>query len=87
MNIYVYIERLILDGLPIGTGQGVLVQAAVEAELARLLVQGGLAPNLQSGGALPGLRADAIQVTAQSSPAQMGQAIAQSVYTGIGKTR
>jgi hypothetical protein len=87
MNIHVHIERLILDGLPIGVGQGALVQATVEAELARLLVQGGLAPNLQSGGALAGLRAEAIRVTAESSPAQLGQAIAQSVYAGIGKTR
>jgi hypothetical protein len=87
MNIHVHIERLILDGLPIGAGQGALVQAAVEAELAGLLVEGGIAPVLQSGGALPSVRAAAMQLTAQSSPAQMGQQIAQSVYAGMGKTK
>jgi hypothetical protein len=87
MNINLHIERLILDGLPIGSGQGALVQAAVEAELARLLVQGGIATSLQSDGAVPSVRADAIQLTAQSTPAQMGQQIAQSVYAGMGKTR
>ena len=78
---------MILDGLPLGAGQGALVQATVEAELARLLVQGGIAPSLQSGGAVPSVRADAIQLTAQSTPAQMGQQIAHSVYAGMGKTR
>ena len=85
MNIHVHIERLILDGLPLGAGQGALVQAAVEAELVRLLIQEGIAPSLQSGGTLPSVRADAMQTTAQSSPVQMGQAIAQSMYRGIGK--
>ena len=87
MNINLHIERLILDGLPLGAGQGPLVQAVVESELARLLTQGGIAPSLQSGGAVPSVRADAMQLTAQSTPAQMGQQIAYSVYTGMGKTQ
>lgn len=87
MNIHLHIERLILDGLPIGAGQGALVQAAVEAELSRLLVQGGIAPSLQSDGAVPSVRAEAIQLTAQSTPAQMGQQIAHSVYAGMGEAR
>jgi hypothetical protein len=87
MNIHVHIERLILDGLPLGAGQGALVQAAVEAELARLLGLGGIAPCLQAGGAVPSVRTEAIQLTAQSTPAQMGQQIAQSVYEGMGETR
>ena len=37
MNINLHIERLILDGLPIEPRQRAQVQAAVEAELARLL--------------------------------------------------
>ena len=37
MNINLHIERLILDGLPITRQQGPHVQAAVEAELTRLL--------------------------------------------------
>jgi hypothetical protein len=87
MNIHLHIERLILDGLPLGAGQGALVQAAVEAELARLLVQGGIAPSLQAGGAVPSVRTSTIQPTAQSTPSQMGQQIAHSVYTGMGKTQ
>jgi len=87
MNIVVHIERLILDGLPIGPGQGALVQAAVETELAHLLAESGLMSGVQSGGAVPAVRASAIQLTATSSPAQVGRQIARSVYGGIGKTK
>ncbi len=86
-NIHLHIERLILDGLPIERSQGPHVQAAVEAELSRLLTENGLAPNLQTGGAMPNVHANAIQLTASSSPAQVGTQIAQSVYGGIGNIR
>ena len=38
MRINVHIERLILDGLPVTSLQGPEVGAAVETELARLLL-------------------------------------------------
>jgi hypothetical protein len=87
MNINLHIERLILDGLPVTRAQGALVQAAVEAELARMLTERGLAARLQAGGAVPSVRADAMQLTVGSTPTQMGQQIAQAVYGGIGNTR
>ena len=86
MNINVHIERLILDGLPVARHEGPLVQAAVEAELARLLVADGLAPTLKSvGGATPSVNAPGIQFTSNSSPAELGQKIARAVYGGIGR--
>jgi hypothetical protein len=87
MNIDVRIERLILEGLPVERGQGPVVQAAVEAELARLLGERGLAESLQGMGAIPGLRADAIQLTPAGSPAEIGTQIAQAVYGGIGNPK
>jgi hypothetical protein len=87
MNIVVHIERLILDGLPIGSGQGMLVQAALESELSRLLAEGGLASNLQSGGAFANVRASSISPAAGDHPTRLGQQIAQSVYGGIGSTK
>jgi hypothetical protein len=86
-NIHLHIERLILDGLPIERAQGPHVQAAVEAELSRLLTEKGLAVDLQASGAVPSVNTNGIQLTADSSPAQMGRQIAQSVYGGIGNTR
>jgi hypothetical protein len=84
MNINLHIERLILDGLPLTHNDGALVRAAVEAELARLLAERGLAPSLQDGGALPSVRADAMQLQAGSTPTQMGQQIAHAVHSSLG---
>jgi hypothetical protein len=85
MNITIHIERLILDGLPVATHQGPLVQAAVEAELTRLLASGGLSDTLQSGGALYNLRTAGIHLANDGSPVRLGEQIAGAVYGGIGK--
>jgi hypothetical protein len=87
MTVRVYIDRLILDGLPINYSQGPLVQAGVEAELTRLFTENGFAENLQTGGAVPSVRADGIQLTSENSPARLGAQIAGSVYSGIGETK
>lgn len=87
MNINVSIERLILDGLPLMHNQRPLVQAAVEAELARLLAASGLAANLQAGGALPSIPGGSIQLPSDGDPNTLGQQIAQAVYGGIGGNR
>jgi hypothetical protein len=84
MNINLHIERLVLDGLPIERNQGAHVQAAVEAELTRLLAENGLARDLQAGSVVPGIRANQIQFAPDSNPMQMGAQIARSVYGGIG---
>jgi hypothetical protein len=82
-DIHLHIERLILDGLPLERSQGPHVQAAVEAELTRLLTASGLGEQFQSGGAVPSVRAPEMQVTNNGST-QIGQQIAQSVYSSIG---
>jgi len=85
MNINLHIERLILDGLPIESLQGPLVQAAVETELGRLLGAGGLHASLKSGIAVPTVRADALSLSPGNNPKQIGQQIARAVYGGIGR--
>ncbi|MEO7908475.1 MAG: hypothetical protein ABIV47_02380 [Roseiflexaceae bacterium] len=74
-----------MDGLPLTRAQGTLVQAAVEAELTRLVTERGLAAGLQASGTLPHMRADGLQLTIGSTPAHLGQQIAQAVYGGIGQ--
>ena len=86
-DIHLYIERLILEGLPVERAKAVQVQMAVEAELTRLFAENGLAANFQAGGAVPSIRAAEIQLAPDSSPAQMGTQIAQSIYSGIGKKK
>jgi len=85
MNINLHIERLILDGLPIDGGDGGSLRIAMETELTRLLTQTGGTPSWQTGTALPSIRADAVQLTAQNSPSQLGREIAWSVHNGIRK--
>ena len=86
-TINLHIERLVLEGLELGPGQGDLVRAAVAAELTRLLTEGGLAGQFQSSAALPSVRVGAIHLAPTSEPAQLGGQIAQAVYGGIGETR
>lgn len=85
MSINLHIERLVLDGLPIGNGEGKLVKAAVEAELSRLLAANGLHQDLLSGGSVPSVRTDGIRLKNDSSPADLGHQIASAVYGGIGR--
>lgn len=82
MNVTLHVERLVLNGLDIRPGDRAGLQAAVEAELARLLGEGGLAPGLAEGGAVPALRGGTVQSGGGSD--RLGAQIAQAVYGGIG---
>ena len=87
-NIQLHIERLILDGIEIPQAQSPLLQAAVEAELGRLLTENGLGSQWRSGGSVPSLSAPSLsapnlQLSPGGNPTQWGQQIAQSVYGGI----
>ena len=85
MNINLHIERLVLDGVPLAPGGHPLLRAAVEAELSRLLTEGGLSAGLQNSGAMPTVRAVPMLIDGDAHPSSMGRAIAQSVYGAIGK--
>ncbi|MBE9180869.1 hypothetical protein IQ268_20120 [Oculatella sp. LEGE 06141] len=84
MNVTLHIDRLILDGVSIPHAQRPLLQAAIEAELGRLITTNGIAPNWLAGGAVPTVPAGNIQLTADHHPTEMGQQIAQAVYRGLG---
>ena len=85
MNLNLHIERLILDGLPLGGGQGAQVQQAVERELTRLLAAGELHNAWRSGGNVHRLQTAGIQVAQQTRPARLGEQIAGAVYGGLRK--
>ncbi len=86
-NINIHIEQLILDGLPITPGQHPLLQAAIEAELSRLLATNGLASDLQGGGAFPRAPGGNIQLSGNDTPAHLGQQIAHAVHGSIGGSK
>jgi hypothetical protein len=82
VNVYVHIDRLVLDGLPLTRRDRERVHAGVEAELARLLV-GGDWPSAGSA-----VRRVATPMMAPPSGAPVGRwgaAIATSVRDGIAK--
>ncbi|HEX6899538.1 MAG TPA: hypothetical protein VF789_07495 [Thermoanaerobaculia bacterium] len=85
MKINLHIDRLVLEGIDLPHAQRPVLQAAVEAELGRLLAEGGVGPDLASGIAVPSVRAAGIEMGADGSPQQLGTQIARSVYGGIGK--
>ena len=85
MKINLHIERLVLEGLPLSSGQAPLVQLAVQQELTRLLRSNGIAPGFMSGGAMPHASGGNMQLAPETSPRQMGTQIAQSVHEGLGK--
>lgn len=85
MSISLHIERLILDGLSVPHRQRLQLQAALEAELARLLAAEGLSIDLYTSGTLPRINAGEIHLQDGENPAQLGRRIAQAVYRGIGQ--
>jgi hypothetical protein len=85
VNIELHIERLILDGLAIRANRRGEVQAAIEAELTRLLSTGGLSPNLLLGGTMPSVPATSIQLAPPYEPGDLGRYIAGGVHGAIGK--
>ncbi|HJP92671.1 MAG TPA: hypothetical protein VJ875_12000 [Pyrinomonadaceae bacterium] len=85
MKINLHIERLVLEGLPVTSGQAPLVQLAVQQELTRLLGFTRIAPQLMSGGAMPYARGSAVRFGGEASPRQLGTQIAQSVHEGLAK--
>ncbi|MEM9151929.1 MAG: hypothetical protein AAGB19_15940 [Cyanobacteria bacterium P01_F01_bin.3] len=83
MDINLNIDQLTLEGFSLSPRDRRQLQASVEAELGRLITENGLASYLQSNGTVPNLTADAIQVSANPNPSQLGTQIAQAVYQGI----
>lgn len=82
MRVNVHIERLVLDGLPIAAQQGPMIQEAVQAELAQLLIQSNSLQQAR-GGATPVIRAPGFQIGGRIISAHLGRQIAESVYSSI----
>ena len=84
MNVELHIDRLVLEGIDLDPAQRPLLQAALEAELGRLIGEGGVG-SLAAGGAVPSVKAEGFQMSGDGNPAQLGRQIAGAVYGGIGK--
>jgi hypothetical protein len=80
-KVELHIGELVLRGLPYG--QRDHIAAAVEAELQRLLDEGGLPPSLAAGGSLPQVQVDDLHVAAGAKPGAVGAQIAGSIYSRL----
>jgi hypothetical protein len=87
MNVKVHIERLVLEGLPVGPQDGARVRAAVTAELEHLIGTQGVSTHLRSGGAVPELRAASMHLGERTTPRRLGRQIARAIYGGLGNPR
>lgn len=85
MNIYMHVERLVLDGISIHANQGSILKATVESELKELLVLDGIPSRIHSGVLTHAIRGGTIYIEANPQPLSLGQQIARAVYGGIGK--
>jgi hypothetical protein len=83
MDVRLHIERLVLDGLPLGPRERRELEAALGAELGRLLAQGPLHPELAAGGAVPSLRAPDLPLVAGQGPQALGEGLARSLHGGL----
>ena len=81
MNINLHIERLMLDGLPVASGEAALVQTALEAELGRLLANELFAPTESSAKAHIG--GGEIHLRASVSARELGVEIGRSVFARL----
>ena len=84
MNIELHIERLIIDGVQVESNRRAELRNAVAAELTRLLAGAGLRAELLTTRAVPSLGGGEIEVTTNTSAAQLGGHIAEAVHGRIG---
>ena len=82
MTLRLHIESLSLEGVDVPRSQRPQLQAALEAELVRLLTVHGVPEALQQGGRIGKLPAN-LTVEGKLNPTELGEAIARSIYTDL----
>jgi hypothetical protein len=82
MDINLQIEQILLEDIDLSYGERLRLQAAVEAELSRLLTTHELPPHLQAGIAIPRISAN-LDLPEKPNPAHLGKQVAQSIYQNI----
>jgi hypothetical protein len=84
MIVNLHIERLVIDGLGVGRHEGPAIEAALTAELTRLIGEGGLDNRLGHAWAEPLIRTGPIARPAGDGAA-LGRQIGQALIRGIGR--
>lgn len=82
MTLRLHIDSLSLTGVEVPRRQRPQLQAALAAELARLLTEHGVPSSLRQGGRIPQLPTN-VTLAQSLGPGELGQAIARSIYTDL----
>ena len=82
-NLDLQIEELVLHGF--NPADRYRIGAAVEAELARLFAERGVAPSLARGGEMSSLDGGSFDVAPGAGPEGVGGQVAQAVYGGLNR--
>jgi len=85
MNVELHIERLVLEGLAVRPGDRAGLARTLSDELRQLIETGGVPRELIGGGAVPRLTAPLAPISPAAAASPLGQAIARSVYTSLGR--
>jgi hypothetical protein len=88
MKLDLHIERLVIDGSPLGPGQEGVLERAVAEELRGLLLAGGIdglgeLGGLAEGGARPTLAGGSVDWRPASGAGGLGRAIARAAHDGL----
>ena len=83
MNVQIHIEKLVLYGFE--SVNRARLDAALRAELTRLLADGGTPGALGTTGHRPVLDAGPIRAAPDASPEMLGAQIAQAIHGGLGR--
>lgn len=83
MNINLHIAELIVEDEFSEHHQKYVLKNSLEASLKQLLSQNEIFPNLQSDDSIRKIHTKPITIEKTSTPSEIGQNIAHSVYQGI----
>jgi hypothetical protein len=83
VTINLHIERLVLEGLPMGASDKLIFLASFEVELARLLRNGGVPGHLRAAAALARTHVGTAPLGKDDGPKQCGVEIAGAVHRAV----
>jgi len=83
VRIVLHVDRVLVEGIPVGPGDGEAIGDALRSELSELLVRGGLGAEVLAGGAAPLVRGGTVGFGLRPDPRALGRGIARSVYEGL----
>ena len=85
MKVNLRINEIIIgEGVEVSRSMRRILQAAVESELVRLLVEKGLPEKIEKGARIPSMPVN-LELNGKISPDRVGKMLAKSIYAELAK--